>query len=110
MPFTPDTQPPLPFSGSNRISRHCSYLAARDAATSRGWKTQQYLDYLRRVGRATDWQAADYFHWPLSSICSIRNGCVDRGEVTVGGCARGKHGKLVTLWTLNRHATEQAAT
>ncbi len=97
MPYS-DTQPALPFSGKNRISRHTSYLAAKAAAPGRASKSARYLSWLRAVGVATDWRAAEHFGWPLSSICSIRNGCVDRGQVEVAGIADGRYGKKVALW------------
>jgi hypothetical protein len=97
MPFT-DSHPSLPWSGKTPTSRHCSERAAVTAAQTRTWKMDQYLTYLTRVGRASDHQAADDLGWPLSSICSIRNGWFDRGRIEVAGTIEGKYGKKVTLW------------
>ncbi len=97
MPYT-DGQPPLPFSGKTSVSRHTSHQAAFDAVATRALKSARYLTWLRSVGMATDWGAAEHFTWPLSSICSIRNGLVDRGLVEVAGLAQGRYGKQVALW------------
>ena len=97
MPFT-DTQPALPWSGKSTISRHCSQQAAVRASQTRAWKSAQYLAWLQDVQRATDHGAAEHFHWPLSGVCSIRNGLVDRGLVTAIGSCDGKYGKKVTIW------------
>lgn len=97
MPYT-ESQPSLPWSGKTPQSRHCSQQAAVSAAATRVYKSQRYLDWLRRVGRASDHQAADDLGWPLSSICSIRNGLFDRGQIAVAGTIEGKYGKTVTLW------------
>jgi hypothetical protein len=97
MPYT-RTQPELPWQGKTPRSRRNSYDAAVGAQSTRVWKSAQYLAWLRQVGRATDHGAADHFGWPLSSICSIRNGLVDRGLVTDIGEAMGKHKKRVTIW------------
>ena len=91
-------QPDLPWSGKTAVSRHCSQQAAVSAAATRVYKSQRYLDWLRRVGRATDHQASDALGWPLSSICSIRNGLFDRGQISASGTIEGKYGKTVTLW------------
>jgi len=97
MPWT-DSQPPLPWSGKTPTSRHCSHQAAVSAASTRVYKSQRYLDWLRLQGRLSDHQAADDLGWPLSSICSIRNGLFDRGLIEVAGTIEGKYGKRVTLW------------
>lgn len=97
MPFT-DTQPALPWSGKTSTSRHCSERAAVSAATTRILKSAKYLKWLKLVGKATDHGAQEYFGWPLSSICSIRNGLVDRGYVTAVGSCEGRYGKQVTIW------------
>lgn len=98
MPFT-DTQPPLPWSGKTPQSRHCSHEAAVTASQTRAWKSGRYLTWLQEVGRATDHGAAEHFNWPLSSICSIRNGLVDRGIVSAVGTCEGRYGKKVTIWS-----------
>lgn len=97
MPHT-DTQPSLPFAGKTPRSRQNSYRAAVGAAPSRVRKAAMYLAWLRDVGKATDHGAAEYFRWPLSSICSIRNGLVDLGKVTAIGDCVGRYGKRVTIW------------
>ena len=97
MPFT-QTQPALPWSGKTSISRHCSHDAAVRASQTRVWKSAQYLAWLQDVQHATDHGAAEHFQWPLSSVCSIRNGLVDRGLVTAIGSCDGKYGKKVTIW------------
>jgi hypothetical protein len=91
-------QPDLPWSGKTPTSAHCSQQAAVSAAATRVYKSQRYLDWLRQRGRLSDHQAADDLNWPLSSICSIRNGLVDRGQVEVAGTIEGKYGKRVSLW------------
>ena len=99
MPHT-DIQPSLPWSGKTPRSRQCSYDAAVSAAETRVAKSARYLSWLTSVGRATDHGAAEHFNWPLSSICSIRNGLVDRGLVTALGDCIGRYGKRVTIWTV----------
>lgn len=97
MPYT-DGQPSLPWSGKTATSRHCSERAAVSAAATRQWKSDRYLAWLRSVREATDHGAAEHFNWPLSSICSIRNGLVDRGLVEAVGTCAGRYGKKVTIW------------
>lgn len=97
MPHT-NTQPALPFASKTSVSRHTSHQAAVGAAAARASKAARYLEWLRGVGLATDWGAAEHFNWPLSSICSIRNGLVDRGLVEVAGITKGRYGKEVALW------------
>jgi hypothetical protein len=89
----PITQAGLPFSGKTLTSKHCSYMAATEAQLQRGRKSQRYLDWLRLKGQLSDHQAADDLGWPLSSICSIRNGLFDRGLIEVAGTIEGKYGK-----------------
>lgn len=98
MPYTQTGQPDLPWSGKAPISRHCSYEAALAARPGRAVKSDLYMDWLREVGQATDHGAAEHFNWPLSSICSIRNGLLDRGLVTALGSCVGAYGKRVTIW------------
>lgn len=97
MPHT-DTHPSLPFSGKTPRSRQNSHRAAVSAAATRLAKAARYLAWIRDVKRCTDHGAADHFRWPLSSICSIRNGLVDRGKVTAIGDCIGRYGKRVTIW------------
>lgn len=99
MPFTEtNQQPELPWSGKVPRSRHNSYKAAVGAQSTRVWKSARYLAWLMDVGKASDHAAAEHFNWPLSSICSIRNGWVDLGKVTAVGDCIGRYGKTVTLW------------
>lgn len=95
----PYAQGGLPFSGKTPTSRHCSERAAVSASQTRVWKSARYLAWLREVGRATDWGAADHFGWPLSTVTSVRNGLVDRGLVGAVGVCLGRYGKRVTLWS-----------
>jgi hypothetical protein len=97
MPYT-DSQPPLPWSGKTPRSRQNSHRAAVSAADTRLRKSARYLAWLRTVKKATDHGAAEHFCWPLSSVCSIRNGLVDRGLVTAVGDCEGRYGKRVTIW------------
>jgi hypothetical protein len=97
MPHT-DSQPSLPWSGKTPHSRQNSYRSAVSAADTRALKSARYLAWLRDVGRATDHGAAEHFNWPLSSVCSIRNGLVDRGYVTAIGDCIGRYHKRVTIW------------
>lgn len=97
MPHT-DTQPSLPWSGKTTTSKHCSERAAVSASQTRAWKHARYLAWLSEVGQATDHGAADHFKWPLSTVCSVRNGLVDRGLVRAIGTCEGRYGKTVTIW------------
>ena len=99
MPYT-DTHPSLPWNGKTPRSRQNSYLAAVSASAHRGAKRAQYLTWLETVGSATDHGAAEHFRWPLSSVCSTRNGAVDLGYVTALGDCLGRYGKRVTVWRL----------
>jgi hypothetical protein len=63
-------------------------------------KRAQYLAWLAKHGRATDHGTAEHFGWPLSSVCSIRNGAVDLGYVTAEGDCLGAYGKRVTIWAI----------
>jgi hypothetical protein len=92
------TQSGLPFSGSSPSSRQRSYEAAEAAAPQR---TEKSLAYLRLLGEAgkrgvSDHDASRALGWPLSSVCSIRNGC---GElVEPAGTTLGLYGRDVTRW------------
>lgn len=105
MPYT-DTQPPLPWSGSNPTSRHCSQQAAVSASETRVWKTERYRQYLQGIGRATDRRAAEDLGWEIGTICSIRNGLVEKGMVEVAGTIMGAKSKRVTLWRIVRVTRE----
>lgn len=89
----------LPFSGSVDISRHHSALAAIDASTTRGRLTVAYLALLREVGPqgVIDHDAARMMGAPLSSICSIRNGCGD-AVTPAEGYGMSPFGKKCTRW------------
>jgi len=103
MPYTA-TQPALPWHGKTVTTRHTSHQAAVSASATRGHKSDRYLAWLASVPLATDWGAAEHFGWPLSSICSIRNGLVDRGLVEVAGTCQGRYGKTVALWRVRTEA------
>jgi hypothetical protein len=51
--------------------------------------------------------AADDLGWPLSTVCSVRNGLVDRGLVEVAGTILGKYSKTVALWRCVREQDER---
>jgi hypothetical protein len=95
MPYTDQR---LPFSGRSPLARHHSYQAAVAAGQTRGRKRRQYLDWLAAVRQATDHGAAEALGWPLSTVCSVRNACVDHGQVEAWGSAQGRYGKRVTIW------------
>lgn len=95
------TQPDLPWSGKTATSRHCSQQAAVSAASTRARKSRIYLAWLASVEKATDAGAAEHFNWPLSSICSIRNGLFDRGCIAVYGVTKSRFNKSVTLWKVS---------
>jgi hypothetical protein len=88
----PYTEHGLPFAPRS----HTSYRAAVDAAKTRGIKTAAYLHLLRERGPMSDSAAAEFFGWPLSSICSIRNGCGD--QIVPMGHSVSKFGKPCTRW------------
>lgn len=96
-----EPQPALPFSGKTQTSRHCSQQAAVSASRTRAVKSRQYLEWLARVEMATDAGAAEHFGWPLSSICSIRNGLFDQGCIAVYGVTKSRFNKSVTLWKVS---------
>jgi len=91
----------LPFSGLTPIARHHSAMAARAARESRMTKSLQYLQLLTEAGPGglTDHETATAAGWPLSSVCSIRNGVVKAGLVVPAerhGVS--PYGKSVTRW------------
>lgn len=94
----PYTEQSLPFAGKTPRSRQNSYHAAVSAAETRVWKSATYLAWLREVGHATDAGASEALGWPLSTICSTRNGLLDKGLVTAIGDAMGRYNKRVTIW------------
>lgn len=96
----------LPYSGRTSISRHHSAKAAQAAAETRVTKTLQYLELLKHAGDhgLTDHEAAAAMgvalrvkQFPLSSVCSIRNGA---GPLVVPSPEPGvsPFGKSVTRW------------
>jgi hypothetical protein len=97
MPYT-DTQPALPWQGKTSHAKHCSHEAAVSASETRVWKSGLYLSWLKQVGKATDEGADEHFGWGRSTICSVRNGLVDRGLVTSIGVCKGAKGKQITIW------------
>ena len=76
----------LPFSGSYPISRHRSAQAAMAASERRVTKTLQYLELLSTAGEdgLSDHETVGLTGWPLSSVCSIRNGAAKAGLVVPG--------------------------
>ena len=92
-------EPSLPFSGIEPLARHHSWLSAQHAARTRGEKSLRYLQALTEAGEwgLTDWEAASLLGWPLSSVCSIRNGA--RGCVRPAA-ERGlsPFGRWITRW------------
>lgn len=74
----------LPISGKTPRARHASFTGARLAAEHRGAKTLEYLALLERMP-LSDPKAARMMGVGVSSICSIRNACVDAGLVTDSG-------------------------
>ena len=91
----------LPFSGSTPISRHRSAQAAQAASATRVTKTLQYLDLLAAAGSPglSDHEAVAATGWPLSTVCSVRNGGVRAGLVVAGArVAMSPYGLKVTTW------------
>lgn len=90
----------LPFSGATPLSRHHSAEAARHAAATRATKTRAYLALMAEAGEMglTDHQVSSMTGWPLSTVCSVRNGCgaliAPRPEVR----ALSPWGRAVTVW------------
>ena len=60
----------------------------------------QYRDYLTRVESATDHETATALGWPMGTVCSVRNGLLNRGLVIVAGFGLSPYGKKVTRWRL----------
>ena len=90
---------PLPFAGATPISRHYSALAAQAAMPTRATKTLQYLELLDTVGAfgISDHGTAKAMGWPLSSVCSIRNG-LGPLVVQADGHDLSPWGRKVTRW------------
>lgn len=99
------TQDTLPYSGSTPQSRATSRAAAAQACEHRGEQTRRYILALRAApyfaGRngLTDHEAAEVIRVPLSSICSIRNALVKRGEVVATDETRlSPFGRVCVVW------------
>ena len=91
----------LPVSGNTPLSRHRSSQAAQCAAQTRVSKTLRYLQLLSEAGEAglSDHETVRLTGWPLSSVCSIRNGAVKAGLVTTGDrVGISLYGLKVTCW------------
>lgn len=73
MPYSP-TNPTLPFAAGSDTS----YAAAVKAAPTRGYHTWRYLALLFDHGEKSDQEAAEILELPVSSINSIRAGCMPR--------------------------------
>lgn len=72
------------FQGNTVKSRHASWTGAVKTLETRTWKRQAYEQLIRNHGPMTDNEAATVLGWPLSSVCSTRNGILElakkRGE------------------------------
>lgn len=91
----------LPFSGSTPISRHRSAQAAQAASSTRVTKTLRYLDLLAEAGEngLSDHETVALTGWPLSSVCSIRNGAAKAGLVVAGHrVGVSPYSQKVTCW------------
>ncbi len=91
----------LPFSGATPISRHRSAEAAQAASSTRVTKTRRYLEWLEQAGEAglSDHETVRLTGWPLSSVCSIRNGAVRAGLVVPASrVGVSPYGLQVTCW------------
>ena len=71
---------PIPFRGSRTATRHASWTGARAVVHTWAAKQSAYLQLLEAGGALTDNDAAALLKWPLSSVCSTRNGVIDRLE------------------------------
>lgn len=75
---TPSGVSSPPIAGKTTASRHASYTGARQAVKTYGAKVSEYLQILANGGPISDHAAAAVMKCGLSSICSIRNGLIDR--------------------------------
>lgn len=73
MPYSP-TSPTLPFAADSDTS----YSGAVAAAPHYGRKLWAYLALLYDHGPKTDQEAAALLHLPVSSVNSLRNGCMPK--------------------------------
>jgi hypothetical protein len=92
----PYTEQSLPFARGS----HTSHRAAVSAARGRGKVTQAYLSALKAAGAdgLIDAEAAALLKRPVSSVCSIRNGCIHAGLVVKGGERKGPWGIAQQIW------------
>lgn len=96
-------QASLPFGGRAPQARQCSHDSAQAARVTRGAKTRRYLDWLREHGPAIDHEAAAALGWPLSTICSVRNGALNHGQrIVPAGKALSPYGHDATRWEVER--------
>lgn len=108
MGFTP-TNPSLPFAAGSETS----FSAAVAAAPTRGYHTWRYLELLFDHGERSDQEAAAILGLPVSSINSIRNGCMPRDLaevpatqlVTRGGTVPGVR-TARRCWTLTKYGRQ----
>lgn len=99
----PYTQLGIPWQGRSSIAAHASYQSAASVTKAeRQTKRRCYLQQLQRVGRATDHEMAQQLGWPLSSVCSIRNACVQDGDVEAADLVTGPYGKPNARWRVRR--------
>lgn len=96
------SQPALPFHGRTPHSRHASYAGAVAASGGASSKRARYLEWLRVRGRATDEDAEIELGMRRSSVCSTRNGCVERGLVVSVGVTSGRQGRTLAVWALTQ--------
>jgi hypothetical protein len=90
------TQLGIPFARGS----HTSHKAAVRVGPKRGAVTQKYLDLLREAGTRglIDAEAAGLLNRPVSSVCSIRNGCSNAGLIRRAGERMGPWGVAQTIW------------
>jgi hypothetical protein len=92
---------PLPFSGATPTSRHHSAKAAEAASETRLTKTTALLCLLRTAARGlTDHDIVRLTGWPMSTVCSVRNGLLRARliEARTDDHGLSPYGRTVTLW------------
>jgi hypothetical protein len=97
----PQTQS-LPFSGSVRLSRHCSYEGAKNAEPRASRQALALLQLYAEYGPLTDAQAASWMHVERSTVCARRNELVKRSLVKDIDTVKGDHGIRNVRWGLLR--------
>lgn len=107
MPYSQDG---LPFAAGS----HTSHLAAVAERARRKEKTARYLRALEAAGTEglTDWEAHVTTGLQVSSICSIRNACIDCGLVVRCGAVvrvNPTTGHKGTVYVLERWANSSVA-